>query len=234
MTYLAVRITPEYCEEKTFCWKIEKSNLENMQLFWGAFTSFFSLDNSRYLVAHETTNKFGEPCSAHYHINIHGEVPIKKETLQKWFNKNGAKGNKAYCIQIREDVDDEGRWWRYCCKEALLLHHGFTDEDIAKMVEMAISERAHQITTNLKTRDRLVNKNQFRDKLFKHLKDNHTTVRDEKKLIRLVGEYYQDQGKTPPFCKLEDIVLDYLIVVKSMSWDEFIERRYAHRSALLR
>jgi hypothetical protein len=143
-------------------------------------------------------------------------------------------GNKAYCIQIREDVEDEGRWWRYCCKEALLLHRGFSDEDLGKMVEMAVSERAHQVATNVKTRDRLVNKNQFRDKLFKHLKDNHAAVRDESKLIRLVGEYYQAQSKTPPFSKLQDVVLDYLIVVKSISWEDFIERRYAHRSALLR
>lgn len=229
-----MRITPEHCKVVDFEWRFEKSDSPNMGCFWGVFTSSFLDDESRYLVAHEATNKFGEPCSQHYHINIHGNLSVQKETLQKWFNKHGAKGNKAYCIQIREDVEDEGRWWRYCCKEALLLHRGFSDSDIAKMVTMAVSERAHQVATNVKTRDRLVNKNQFRDKLFKHLKDNHTAVRDQCKLIRLVGEYYQDQGKTPPFSKLEDVVLDYLIVVKSMSWEEFIERRYAHRSALLR
>jgi hypothetical protein len=234
MPYISVRITPEHCKVVDFSWDFEKSNSANMGCFWDMFTSSFLDDECRYLVAHEATNKFGEPCSQHYHINIHGKVSVQKETLQKWFNKHGAKGNKAYCIQVREDVEDEGRWWRYCCKEALLLHSGFSDEDLGRMVEMAVSERAHQVKTNVKTRDRLVNKNQFRDKLFKHLKDNHPNIRDEKKLIRLVGEYYQDQGKTPPFCKLEDVVLDYLIVVKSMSWEDFIERRYAHRSALLR
>ena len=102
------------------------------------------------------------------------------------------------------------------------------------MVEMAVCERANQVKTNVKTRDRLVNKNQFRDKLFQYLKSKHSHVKDECALIQLVGEYYQDQGKTPPFSKLGDVVLDYLIVVKSMSWREFIMRRYADRSALLR
>lgn len=233
MTYISVRITPEHCKELTFSWILEKSDSGNMGCFWPHFTSFFSDENTRYLVAHEATNKFGEPCSQHYHINIHGEMSVQKETLQKWFNKHGAKGNKAYCIQVREDVEDEGRWWRYCCKEALLLHSGFSVEDLGKMVEMAVCERAHQVKTNVKTRDRLVNKNQFRDKLFQYLKAKHPHVSCECALIQLVGEYYQDQGKTPPFSKLGDVVLDYLIVVKSMSWREFIKRRYADRSALL-
>ena len=231
MTYLAVRITPEHCKEVDWGWKIEKSDIGNMQSFWGAFTSLFPDGNIRYIVAHEATNKFGEPCSQHYHINIHGEVPMQKETLQKWFNKRGAKGNKAYCIQIREDVEDEGRWWRYCCKEAVLLHSGFTNEDLGKMVEMAISERTHQIAVNCKTRDRLVNKNQFRDKLFKYLKDNYGHERNERKLIKLIGKYYQDGGKTPPFSKLGDVCIDYMISARHMTWEEYVGRRFAHLAA---
>lgn len=229
-----MRITPEHCKETDFPWKIEKSNDLNNGSFWRSFTSLISDENSRYLVAYEHTNKFGEPCSPHYHINIHGDLSVKKETIQKWFNKKGAKGNKAYCVQIREDVDDEGRWWRYCCKEALLLHRGFSVEEIGRMVEMAVSERAHQVVTNCKTRDRLVNKNQFRDKLFKYLKDKHPLEENRRDLLKLIGTYYQEQGKTPPFSKLSDIVLDYLVTEKYISWEDWIQGRYAHGSPLER
>ena len=95
------------------------------------------------------------------------------------------------------------------------------------MVEMATSERAHQVATNNKTRDRLVNKNQFRDKLFKYLSDAHGECRHKRTLIKHVGEYYQDQGKSPPFNKLADIVLDYLICIKAISWEDWIDERYS-------
>lgn len=231
MTFLSVRITPEHCKDVDFSWDFGKCSSENEQCFWDVFTSSFLDDECRYLVAHEATNKFGEPCSQHYHINIHGKISVKKETMQKWFNKFGAKGNKAYCIQICEDVEDEGRWWRYCCKESLLLHRGFSVEDLSKMVEMAVSERRHQVATNVKTRDRLVNKNQFRDKLFKYLKEKYPNETNRVKLIQLIGEYYQEQGKTPPFSKLGDVCLDFLISMKHMSWQEYVGWRYAHLAA---
>ena len=91
------------------------------------------------------------------------------------------------------------------------------------MVEMATSERAHQVATNNKTRDRLVNKNQFRDKLFKYLSDAHGECRHKRTLIKHVGEYYQDQGKSPPFNKLADIVLWWCgnCYVRSLIGDPF-------------
>jgi hypothetical protein len=99
------------------------------------------------------------------------------------------------------------------------------------MVEMATSERAHQVATNVKTRDRLVNKNQFRDKLFKYLKDTYPNETNRGKLVQLIGEYYQEQGKTPPFSKLGDVCLDFLISMKHMTWKEYVGWRYAHLAA---
>jgi hypothetical protein len=111
----------------------------------------------------------------------------------------------------------------------MLIFYGFSDERIKQMVEMAVSERAHQVSTNVKTRDRLVAKNQFRDKLFKYLKEQHPNVSCLRKLIKLIGSYYQDNGKTPPFSKLGDVGLDYQVSSGMITWEEWIEERYAHQ-----
>lgn len=227
--YISVRITPEHCNKLDFGWDVDKGDLMTNKVFWYHFTSRWFENVDQYILCYEKSNKFGEPCSPHYHINIYGDIKVKKETLQKWFNKHGAKGSKAYCIQVREDVEDEGRWWRYCCKENLVVSYGFSDDRIEQMVEMATSERSHQVKSNVKTRDRLVMKNQFRDKLFKYLKEQHEQVSDTRRLIKLIGEYYQSQGKTPPFSKLFDVALDYQVVSKMVSWEDWIEERYAHR-----
>lgn len=234
--FIQLRLTPSECAVNSFEWAFEKNDLASNKLFWFHLCSYIFgkevgshlalCSTSRVLIASESQNKFGEPTSPHYHINIHVEKQIKKDAFQKWLNRHGAKGNKAYCLQIREDVEDEGRWWRYCCKENLAYAHGFSTEDLSKMVEMATSERAHQVSVNVKTRDRLVAKNQFRDKMFKYLDEKHPDIQNKRKLIKIIGQYYQDQGKTPPFNKLADVALDYLIFAKKISWDEWIEVRY--------
>lgn len=227
MCYLQLRITPVHCTKVSFAWEYIEGEEVSNKYFIRNLLDYVKMNPSHILIADEATNKFGEPCEQHYHVNIHGKKSIEKAALQKWLNRHGAKGNKAYCVQIREDVDDEGRWWRYCCKENLAYAYGFSGEEVNRMVEMATSERAHQVATNIKTRDRLVNKNQFRDKLFKHLIDDHGECRHKRLLIKHVGKYYQDQGKSPPFNKLADIVMDYLICIKAITWEEWIDERYS-------
>ena len=231
MSYLQLRLTPSHCTKVSFAWEILSGDEDSIKGILPNLLNYLKMNPSlstRILIADETTNKFGEACEQHYHINIYDErLSLEKPALQKWLNRHGAKGNKAYCVQIHTDVEDEGRWWRYCCKENLAYSHGFSDEEIDRMVEMATSERAHQIATNLKTRDRLICKNQFRDKLFKHLQDAHAGCTVKRALIKHIGEYYQDQGKSPPFNKLADITLDYLITIKAISWEEWLDERYS-------
>lgn len=98
--YISVRITPEYCNKLDFGWEVEREDLMTNKLFWYHFTSRWFDNVDQYIVCYEKSNKFGEPCSPHYHINLYGDIKVKKETLQKWFNKHGAKGNKAYSNHI--------------------------------------------------------------------------------------------------------------------------------------
>lgn len=195
---------------------------------------------TKWIACREVLNKFGEITKKHFHLNmyIHDKKnKVKKDTLQKWIRRKGAKGNAAYALQFVEDPKDEDRWWRYTLKEAEYdtlnpresnVWHGdaFECEDIWNMQKFAADERKRQVEQNLKTREKLMSKNNFRNKLFKYLEEQFPDEQRKRALIKEIAKFYQKEGNSPPGNKLLDICWDYLVETGRASWDDWIDQKY--------
>jgi len=181
----------------------------------------------RYLIAKEKLDSKGRETHLHYHLNMELEEEKKKDSIQKWFRDNNiCKGNKAYSIRTMNDPNDEDRWWRYCCKECLWKHRGFSKDVLEKYGMLSKDERALQIQKNLETEKSIENKNQKRDKLFKWLKDNHPTITETRALFILMVEWYRVVSKdTPPLANkcLLNKVLDYRMEIGVLTAGEYFD-----------
>ena len=153
---------------------------------------------------------------------------MKKDTIQKWLRSREICGKAAYCLRVNTDVDDEERWWRYVLKENGLKKYvkGFTEKDYLLLEIKAKDEKQRTANKNNDDLTKLMNKNQFRDKMFNKLKELYPDKKTEKELFSLIGKYYQTENKTPPFSKLLDIVLDFQVFMTFMTFEEYYERRY--------
>jgi len=70
------------------------------------------------------------------------------------------------------------------------------------------------------------NKNQKRDKLFKWLKDNHSTARDTRVLFILMVKWYREVSKdTPPLANkcLLNKVFDYQMDIGVLTAGEYFD-----------
>lgn len=185
------------------------------------------------VIGEEKTNKFGEQTKIHYHINFYCDDEIKKDTIQKWFRTaHNVKGNSQYSIRVQPELKDHYRWWRYPIKEKtfwiknpeMFQQFGVTYEEAKRQ---AVDERNRQIEMNLKTRQSLMDKNAFRDKMFRSLKEEYqeTSVTD-KKIWCDIGSYYIRHSKTPAFGKLDDMVIDFKVSTGLVTIEEVYEFRH--------
>ena len=219
--FIDLRLTPEFIEGYADCpeeWPIAT--------WFGSIKEYFKPE--RYIVGVERLDKHGQPTRLHYHINM-GECDIEvcKDTMQKWIRNNiHAKGNRAYSLRLKGDLDDESRWWRYPLKQKGIKAQGFTDAELRDMTMLAKDEYEQTCARNIKTRSKLENKSQFRDKLHKYLKEEHKTETSIRKLYVLIAKYYQDQGNVPPTGKLYDCVIDYLTIIGHLSWEDHFDRHH--------
>ncbi|AXH74933.1 MAG: putative capsid protein [Cressdnaviricota sp.] len=194
------------------------------------------LDAQDYVMGEEKTNKFGEPTHQHYHINFYTEKEIKKDSVQKWIrNTFNLKGKEQYCVRVHIDLEDRNRWWRYPMKEKLIIHSkGLEDALMGTTVKqlkmLAKDEKKRQIEQNLKTRQNLMDKNAFRDNMFRHFKDEYKdNIPEDKKLWCDMSMYYIRHSKTPPFGKLDDTVVDFKVSVGAITIEEVYEIKHRGR-----
>lgn len=172
---------------------------------------------SQQVLGFETKNKFNEDTHPHYHYNMiveQHEDNYKnnqqfKSSLQEWFRSQGYKGN-AYCVRVNADVKDEKRWLRYPMKQGNFITQGI--EDATQLSLLAQDEFARQVEMNLKSRQRNLDKNQFRDKLWKHLDDLKIT--GDKEIAQAIFHFYNDNGRDAPIFDLQNKVLNYQICRK--------------------
>lgn len=241
MVFVNVRITLEFLKNMS-PEALEKDLERTLDNLWSTLNDRFH-NPLRATFCYEYLNKFGEETKPHIHYNCElreetietyhedGQHDLKrlKDNHQTWFRRSlGLSGGKAYCIQIHADVGDVNRWWRYTMKERLLYHVGFTSQDhIDALTAMAKDERSRQIELNLASRSKAMDKNQFRDIMFKHLLDTMPHETNRKKLFCAIGKYYQSKSKTPPFNKLLDVVLDYLIFAKHLTFEAYFDEKYS-------
>lgn len=191
----------------------------------------YSVENM--IIGEEKTNKFGEETKIHFHINFYCVDEIKKDTIQKWFRTvHNVKGNSMYSIRVLPELKDHYRWWRYPIKEKIFFIHNVDmfeeyGVNLKEAKRQARDERERQIEMNLKTRQSLMDKNAFRDKMFRSLKEEYqeTSVTD-KKIWCDIGSYYIRHSKTPAFGKLDDMVIDFKVSTGLVTIEEVYEFRH--------
>lgn len=195
----------------------------------------------KYLVAREEYNKFGEKTHLHYHINMELSTehplikPYRKDTIGKALNRQLAlKGNAMYCLRVHESPDNIDRWWRYCCKQGIPFSSSphFTAEDKEEMVKIATAEYEQRVEENKATRDKINNKNNFRHKLSKYLHSKldgmlkHGEMVSDKHLWLAIAKYYRDNHTTPPFQKLDDLVIDMKVELNYISLEQYYDLKH--------
>lgn len=184
----------------------------------------------RFIWVKEIYNKFGEVTKPHYHLNwelIETGITIKKDTIQKMLNrKYHLKGNKQYCLRVHQHLDEDGheRWWRYVCKQKVpLKYRGFTPEQIQQFHVLANDEYEQAKKKNLKSRDKLMDKNNFRNKLIKHLckEHNEKPFQEDVTIFVRICEFYKSNSMTAPFRKLDDLVVDMKVELNLITYKEY-------------
>lgn len=183
-----------------------------------------------YLYGVECQNKFGEPTSAHIHFKFETDVDVKKNTLQKNFREfmkhNGepVSGVRHYAIMLETQPEDEDRWWRYVLKEEggkfgwSSDKHAFVEENIA----LARDERKQQIKRNIEARERYLETDSFKGKMFKHFTEELTITTEREFYVELI-KYFQAKSKVPPFSKIKDYWRDYQISVGLITAEYFVD-----------
>lgn len=195
----------------------------------------------RYLVAREEYNKFGEKTHLHYHINMELDTenplvkPYRKDTIAKALNRQlGLKGNAMYCLRVHESPENIDRWWRYCCKQSIPISSSpcFSAEEKEEMHLIAKAEYEQRVVENKATREKINNKNNFRQKLAKHLhlkldgmkKKGHMV--EDKWLWIAIAKYYRDNHTTPPFQKLDDLVIDMKVELNYITLEDYYDLKH--------
>lgn len=164
----------------------------------------------QYVIGKETLDKYGRETHLHYHVALilSNEKTIKqtKYLIQEYLRSNGAKGNAAYMVRVNADVNDENRWFRYSMKQGDYETDYKGHEELHKL---AADEYKNQVKKNLESEEVQRNKNQFRDKLWKHLDDKKLT--GEKEIATEMFHYYNKNGRDAPIFDLQTKVLNYQI-----------------------
>lgn len=185
---------------------------------------------AKYIWVKEKYNKFGEITKTHYHLNwelMETGIKIKKDTIQKALNRTfKLKGNKMYCLRVHDSLDEDGhhRWWRYVCKQNKpTAYRGFTPEDINNFHIMANDEYEQRKKENIKSRDKLLDKNNFRNKLIKHFKKTHEIANytEDVEIFCEICRYYKEASMTAPFRKLDDLVIDIKCELQIITFQEY-------------
>ena len=194
-----------------------------------AFVKKQKFDVSSWMYGIESKNKFGEDTSTHIHFKFETDVDLKKNTLQKSFRDymrnlgEPVSGVRHYSIMLNFP-DDEDRWWRYVLKEEDARcgwsqdKHTFVEENIA----LARDERKQQIKRNIEARDRYLDKDSFKGKMYQHFSAELAITTEREFYIELI-KYYQSKNKVPPFSKLKEYWIDYQIMTNLISVDNYVD-----------
>ncbi len=176
-----------------------------------------------YSCGYEELNKFGEPCDPHYHFNFYEDKldrcnPVRciRDWIRRHFNSQDIelKGNKQWSFQMVEEPNDFERWFRYPLKEMPeqeLCNMPQADENNSfdKQVILAREERKHTIHLNILARQKAMNKDQFKEKMYSFIKSyeetNHSEqdpllkpdqyMNNRKKVWKLIYNFYRSIGK---------------------------------------
>ncbi len=233
MPYLQLRITLDPSGTRTY--HPVRSLLRHFLVKWVPDSS----DNI-FTCGYEKLNKFGEPCSPHFHLNVSIDLMtidltnplrsarefLRREAVKRDFT---LKGNKQWSLTMVEEPKDFERWIRYPLKETPVLElTGFgrlnkkaepwTAKFLQEQMPLAQAERKRSIELNLLKREKLADKTSFRDKLFEHL-DEHFAEKapDHQDIWIAILEFYQSQGKAICFKTVTGYTVGYQLHIKAIT-----------------
>lgn len=220
MTHCEIRFTHEHFE----------INDDKCVSLLKAFLKKQKFEIRDYIYGIERIDKWGEKTKAHIHFKFESGYDIKKNTLQKNFREFmraygfPVSGVKHYAIMIESQPDDEDRWWRYVLKEEDALIG--CNEGMKKFVEenmaLAQDERKRQIQKNREARDRFLDKDSFKGKMFQYFTAELTITTEREFYIELI-KYFQAKSKVPPFSKIKDYWRDYQIQTGLMTPEYYVD-----------
>ena len=185
----------------------------------------------RYIVGRENHNKFGEEIKDHYHISLELEEPINLDTFRKMLNrKYGIKGNNMYCLRQHLDLKENSeRWWRYPVKQhPAVASNGFTPLELEVLHTAGQDEYNQRVKENLIAKEKLMNKNNFRNKLIKNLNELYNEVGQptDKQIYIDIYKYYKNNHQTAPLKKLDDLVIDIKLELGYLTIEEYYTIRH--------
>lgn len=177
-----------------------------------------------YSTGYEKLNKYGEPCDPHIHFNFIGDIDRvnPKRCMSDWLKRHFAnldielKGNKQWSLQMVEEPKDFVRWFRYPLKEGpvdrMIAWEDSEEIDqigIENFINLAKAERSDSIHQNILRREKLRNKDQFKQKMYEYIEELRqqneiATTSCSKKLIWVwIFNYYRKIEKPINFEKVE-------------------------------
>lgn len=193
----------------------------------------------------ETRNNYGEPCTPHYHFHSYFDIdqlidPLRtfKNFLRRESTKMGfhLAGNKVWACTLVEEPDDLDRWLRYPLKEKPvkdLCHDvwcSFNSEHPHKASPLfqeqqaaARQEQIRSIELNVLKRNKTMEKQTFRDKLFKHLDSELGSVEDlptHQLIWTTILKFYQDQKKAICFKTVTGYTVSYQLHIGSITYEQ--------------
>lgn len=235
MPYLQLRITEDSSHNRTKQDLLQL--LDSFRLKW-----IKKQDSAEYTCGYEQLNKFGEACPPHFHLNVYFDSPDVKDPLRsaKEFLKRKSveigfrlKGNKVWSCTLVEEPKDYERWIRYPLKETPCLPFcSLPGHDLSHLHVLAKEERKRGVEINILKREKAIDKQSFKDKLFKYLDDHligesveelmenivyDKTLPDHQTIWIKVLDYYQSQGKAVCFQTINGYTILYQLHIKTIT-----------------
>lgn len=205
----------------------------------GKFREMYGI--KKMILGIEEKDKFGKETNKHVHAHMIVEEDFKKkDTYQKKFRElvkerfgSEIKGNKMYSIKYEIDVEDEVRFMRYPLKQQenikKFMYSGYKEEEVELMRKMAADEYQIQVRKNNESLNSYLDKSSFKGKCYEKLTQDGVKTHKEF-VIGFIG-YYIEKSKVPPFGKLDDYWIDYQILTKIISVEEYYNIKYIYNGS---
>ncbi len=239
MPYLQLRITLDPSGNR---------NRENVNQLLRSFRNKWLRlqDNVAHSCGYELLNKYGEPCDPHFHFNATFDPPDLKDPLRSarnWIRREASaydftlKGNKQWSCTMVEEPKDYQRWIRYPLKETGVFELcSWEDGELyLQMMRDARNERKRSIEINILKREKAIDKQSFKDKIFDYLDGLHTALwkddpsncppPDHKIIWINILAYYREQGKSVCFKTISGYTTLYQLHIGTITPEECYQLR---------
>lgn len=236
--YISIRVTLDPSHNRT---------LKKVIQMFKAHIRYLEKDSphilSGYTAGFERLNKYGEPIAPHIHFNFQAEymdLLNPKRSVRSWFQKYAEQhefklvGVASWTVQVFEEPQDPGRWYRYPLKENpipelcnYVCANDPSNNPCSISCILAKDERLRSIEANIIAREKARNKIQLKDKLFKFLDDSVDPSTPDKNIRKVVWTtivlWYQNEGKPINLSTCDGYTNLYLLHIGHLTREDAFE-----------